>query len=435
MHDFSHKFFAAISLLALPMTALADFPDVDYSNSHAVAIETLVDQEVLQGYEDGTFKPDQEVNRAEALKIILLGLGINSDMVDKVDFSFSDVSSTDWFYPHVSAAVSLGVVRGYEDGSFKPNQTVNRAEAIKMLLEAAEISVTYGPSFPDVDTHAWYSPYASYAKTWNIEPAQTDGLWHGEEDVTRGNIAELVYRLQTVKESGVAFDESSNWLTKDFPTVEISMKIPFGWGYKQDGVGAVFLLDSEHGQLSMLSPYENGGTLLMTRYANTEGQSASSLFASVKANTVWETEQTKINGYSALIVKHEEGLYYREWYVFLPNERLVHLLALRGEGNYSSTLEDHFERMIASVEYSARTNSGLSVDEIVEALRGAIQVDGVGAEMMGYLNDWKLIETDSIGVGTGPVDYYYSSTADITIKYERSYDVILNLREGETSAF
>lgn len=426
-----------LSLTVFTAVAQASFSDVSTAHTHYVAITSLVDQGILQGYEDGTFQPGNNVNRAEALKIILMGAGITVDGESNAGILFSDVDSSDWYFDYVSTAVSLGIVQGYNDGTFKPEQTVNRAEAMKMLLAAAEISVSAPASAPFADTQIseWFSGYAAYAKTWNIEPPQTDGLWHPEDDITRANLAEMVYRLQQKDELGHAFDEGTNWQRKEFPTVDISMKVPFSWGYKQDGVGAAFLLDRENDQVSLLTPYENGGTILLTRFSNSDGASSGSLFASIAGNSSWQTSQTTINGYPALVVYHDSDIYYREWYLYMDNKTLVHVVALRGNGAYSNYLEWFFEAMVASIEYDDTTTSDLTIEETVAELREAIQVDGVGTEMKDLLADWELIETDTIGVGTGPVDYFYSPSANVTIKYERSFDVILDLEEGETSAF
>ena len=430
-----------LSLLIFAGTAQAGFSDVYNTDANFVAVNSLVDQGILVGYEDGTFLPGNEVNRAEALKIILMGAGITVDESSAAGILFSDVSEDDWFFPYVSTGVSLGIIQGYEDATFRPEQTVNRAEAVKMLLAAAGIlgsaeeSASSSAPFPDVPVSEWYAPYASYSKTWNIEAPQVDGNWHGADTITRANISEMVYRLQQTDVQGHAFDEAQNWLKKDFPTVNISMKVPFGWGYKQDGVGAAFLLDHDNQQLSLLTPYDNGGTLLMTRYANSDSQSAEELFANIEAHTDLETDETAIGDYDVLVVYHEEGSTYREWYLMLDNGTLLHVLAMRGDGAYSNYLEWYFDAMVASIEYQSSGTTEKTIDEIVEALRGAIQVDGTGTDMMSYLTDWELIETDTIGVGTGPVDYFYSPSANITIKYERSYDVILDLKDGSTSAF
>lgn len=429
---------ASILLFTLfAQTAFADFSDVSTAHTHYSAINSLTSQDIIHGYEDGSFQPGNEVNRAEALKIILLGTGIAVNGESSSGILFSDVSEDDWFFDYVSTAVNLGIIKGYDDSSFKPEQTVNRAEAMKMLVLAggAKVENSAVSVFVDIPSASWFAPYAAYAKTWNVEAPQNDGLWHPEEALTRANLAEMVYRFQETEASGESFDEARNWLRKEFPTVDINMKVPFSWGYKQDGVGTVFLLDRENDQMSLLSPYENGGTLLMTRYANADLASAENLFASIAENSLWDTDETNINGYEALIVYHDAGVYYREWYLFLDNSSLLHLVALRGDGAYSPYLEWFFDAMVASVEYDESTTSDLTIEETVSALREAIQVDGVGSEMMQLLSDWELIETDTIGVGTGPVDYYYSPSANVTMKYERSFDVILDIKDGESTAF
>ena len=422
---------------AFPRLASASFTDLASTNPHYTAISSLVDQGILQGYSDGTFKPDQEVNRAEALKMFLMGMGVATQTGAGADTGFSDVTADAWYADLVGSALDEGIVSGYSDGSFKAGQSVTRAEAMKMLLLAGGISGTTPSSAPfeDVEIDLWFAPYANFAKTQNIVPPQTDGLWHGEEALTRGEIAEMVYRLQVVNAQDVPYDESSTWTRLDFPTVDITLKVPFEWGYKQDGVGAAFHLDYANGQVSLLTPYENGGSLLMTRYANNEGQSAQSLFNGIESNSEWTATETDLGGYDALILDHDDGLFYKEWYVYLPNKTLVNFVALRGDGAYSPYLEEYMTLMVESVEYAASSTTEQTMDEILSDLRAAIQADGVGADMMALLTDWELFETDSIGVGTGPVDYYYSPSANITIKYERSYDVILDIRDGKTSAF
>lgn len=432
-----HFLFATIlGLFWAPSFAFA-FIDVSSSNEHYASISSLVEQGTLEGYEDDTFRPDQEVNRAEALKMFLLGMGVGVNENSSAGLLFSDVNTEAWYAPYVGTAVTEGVVQGYADNTFRPEQTVNRAEAMKMLALAGGIDISK-PSispFMDIGIDAWYSGYAEFAKNQNIVPPQTDGLWHGEDAMTRGEIAEMVYRLQLVLSSEMPFEESTNWLRLDFPTVDITMKVPFNWGIKQEGVGAVFLLDSVNGQLSLLSPYENGGTLLMTRYSNPDGTDTEALFDALALRADGQVKEVTLGDYEALQIDYDEGSYVREWYLALPNQALVNLVVLRGDGYYASTLDAFILAMVESIEYSNGSGTEFTLDEIVEQLREMLQVDGVGAEIMGLLSDWELYETDTIGVGTGPVDYYYSPSVNITVKYERSYDVLLDLREGETSAF
>jgi len=86
----------------------------------------------VAGYEDGTFRPDAPVNRAEALKILSLASSLQAIEVFS-PLSFSDVSLDDWYSPYVTAAASREIVRGYEDGTFKPGNAITRAEAAKIV--------------------------------------------------------------------------------------------------------------------------------------------------------------------------------------------------------------------------------------------------------------------------------------------------------------
>lgn len=427
--------FALASLLGLSLlqsVALAEFSDISDLHPNAAAINSLVDQEILLGYEDGSFKPDQAVTRAEAVKIVLLGMEVAIDEESISGVIFSDVDESDWFYDYVSTAVNLGIVKGYDDGTFLPHQTVNRAEALKILTLAADelTEIPDNDPFVDVNSELWFAPYAAYSKDWNVEPPQEDGLWHAADDMTRANISELVYRMQITQTDGTAFDESTNWATKRFPTVDLTLKVPFGWDLKGDGVGAVWTLDTINGQFSLLSPQDNGATLLMTRYSNTEGASSSELFRQIEAGLNTSYLEDNMNGYPSLTVFVNNDHVYREWYVVLDNGSMVHFQALSGDGAYSPFLEEYMTLIVRSVNYSPSSE----VDP-VEAAMSAIQVDGVGQDTMDLFSDLILIETDAIGVGTGPVDYFYSPSRDITIKYERSFDVILDVQEGEITAF
>lgn len=419
--------------------AMADFSDLYDSHPNKVAINTLVDKTVLQGYEDGTFKPEQNVTRAEAVKIVLLGLGVSVNENSTGAEAFSDVNGDEWFYRIVGTAVDLGIISGYEDGTFKPSQTVNRAEILKMILLAGGVSTpgnVESSPFPDVAKDAWFAPYADYAKKWNIETVQLDGLWHPAGEISRANISEMVYREQLVLSGKVAFVESTNWPRRDFNTVLLSMKVPFGWYFKSDGVGAVWLMDNANGQFSLLSPYENGGTLLMTKYGNPNGDSSGVLFDKLKEKIDGNVSETKIGAFSTLVVDGSDGSpFYKEWYVMIPNNNMVHLTAMKGDGAYSPYIATYIEKIVSSMQYFSEPRNTVDVPQALESIRSAIQVDGVGESMMKLLDDFALIETDAIGVGTGPVDYFYSPSGNITIKYERSFDVILNVQNGETSSF
>jgi len=88
---------------------------------------------LIRGYEDGSVKPDNAVSRAEFVIMMNNALGLKGG--GKV--SFTDVKEGDWYYNAVATAVTVGYCKGYDDGSFKPGATITRAEAAIMIANAA----------------------------------------------------------------------------------------------------------------------------------------------------------------------------------------------------------------------------------------------------------------------------------------------------------
>ncbi len=181
------------------------FSDVSTSTPDYTAIMYLKDHGVIDGYPDGTFKPDQVVNRAEALKIILLGSGIQ--VADSVDLEpFRDVPRDDWYAVYVDKAKNLGIVQGYDDGTFKPAQTVNLVENLKILLLAQQIDVSgltvSADPYADAYMNQWYAPYVEYAKEKNLIDADSNNMVSPAQGMTRGKLSEAMYRLMYLKEMG-----------------------------------------------------------------------------------------------------------------------------------------------------------------------------------------------------------------------------------------
>lgn len=131
------------------------FSDVPPSHAYVSAVTWAKSQGVLQGYPDGTFKPDNVVNRAEFLKIVLEAKGVDVSGVNSA--GFSDVDESAWYAPYVRYAKANGIIQGYADGTFKPNQEVNFAEALKMAYN------TLGVSTNDIGGE-WYARFSEHAK-------------------------------------------------------------------------------------------------------------------------------------------------------------------------------------------------------------------------------------------------------------------------------
>ncbi len=109
------------------------FSDVSKSDWHNIAISTLENAQILDGYLDGTFKPDEAITRAELSKIAASFYKAQLD--DSV--KFSDISGH-WAEDFIKSAYGYGFIDGYPDGSFKPDQAITRAETMKIVNRSLE---------------------------------------------------------------------------------------------------------------------------------------------------------------------------------------------------------------------------------------------------------------------------------------------------------
>lgn len=154
----------------------------------------LYEMGVINGKSETEFDPNSEISRAAFTKIMvnLFDYELPSD-VEGVSELFSDVDSDDWYAAYVITAYERGMVKGYEDGTFRPNDDIKRVEAIKILLEAAEIllDTEYEISYPDVDMDAWYADYVRTATKRGIVKGYSDGTFGPSKSLTRAEAAKI----------------------------------------------------------------------------------------------------------------------------------------------------------------------------------------------------------------------------------------------------
>ncbi|MFA4891664.1 MAG: S-layer homology domain-containing protein, partial [Candidatus Gracilibacteria bacterium] len=147
MRVVSRKFVSMLLILAIgfvggafSMVAFAgSFPDVPEDHVNYKAIQYLKDHGYIGGYGDLTFKPENEINRAEATRIIVSALNIAQD--NEAVVLFGDVPKDQWFFPYVMGAYKAGIVSGDDDGKFRPGDTINLAESLRIVSEALKIEL------------------------------------------------------------------------------------------------------------------------------------------------------------------------------------------------------------------------------------------------------------------------------------------------------
>lgn len=438
------KILSVLVLCLLFPTLAVAFTDVNEGYRYHAAITYLEENEVVQGYEDGSFQPDQEVTRAEALKMILVGSGIEISESESYDFPFSDLENDAWYLPYLYEGYVSEIATGYDDGTFKPHQTINLAETLKMLILAngVEAESTEEDPFPDVDAGVWFAPYAAYAEDLNLIEPEDDGLMHADQNVTRGELAEIMYRLMYIEENGLSeFDISLNWQSYQ-NELGYEVKYPYGWTVVTADDGGIVLWNKDewNNQTGWDRQYPNSASVSIFVNENVDGLNSGEFFMDVIDDLDYEEAEFReitVNGLYGFQVFLESSVEpILDTYVYLPNDTILAMYGSWGAGD----LSEHSQNEVYAVEMSAvyvedAVTSITEWEAIVEEARILLQVDGMGNYALQLFDDRVLIETDTIGVGTGPVDYYYSAGANVTLKYERSYDVMLDLMEGQTTAF
>lgn len=178
------------------------FSDLSYLNPYYDSVSSLVDLGILSGYPDGSFRSTQSINRAELLKILIEGQDLMPDP-NTYRNCFPDVK-TDWYAPYVCYARSMGWVSGYPDGSFKPGNTVNKVEALKILFNVYQEPLVEGTPvaelpYPDLDTSAWYSIYVWKASKLGILQVPVGEIYNGSQGRIRGDMADVLYSYLVVR--------------------------------------------------------------------------------------------------------------------------------------------------------------------------------------------------------------------------------------------
>ncbi len=174
------------------------FNDIDTNHKNAEAIKYLKDEKIFEGYTDGEFKGSNAINRAELIKILVEAKG--EDIGDYSD-CFPDVKN-EWYAKYVCFAKTKNWVNGYDDGTYKPNNMVNKVEAIKMVVKIFEDNLldqaSFKLPFSDTNDSMWYTKYLSYALDKNLLELIT-GEYKPDISITRAEIAETLARLILTK--------------------------------------------------------------------------------------------------------------------------------------------------------------------------------------------------------------------------------------------
>ncbi len=168
------------------------FPDTNLQALEGIAAAELYRRAVIGGYADGEFKGYREVNRAEAAKFLLLArYGTVEDVQN--NGMFPDIKDGEWYVTFVITCANLGIINGYPDGYFRPQNTVNTAEFLKMLTLTFDLDTNLAYSYADVNSNDWFAAYAGTAKKYELFPDRSIYL-KPSDNLTRTEVAIAIYQ-------------------------------------------------------------------------------------------------------------------------------------------------------------------------------------------------------------------------------------------------
>jgi hypothetical protein len=189
--------------------------DVHGCDLYYPAIQWMYDEGIAEGEfvqtvpagEIRLFHPERPINRAEFTKLVLLGSGDHSQPIACTENPFPDVQKDAWYAPYVCAAKKKGIISGFPDGTFRPGIHINFAEGSKILVRSFAVP-TEQTDLTAVDgIELWYKPYVLALLRKDAVAPTVSAFDH---QITRGEMAEMIYRLVHKKPSYVMPSEETD---------------------------------------------------------------------------------------------------------------------------------------------------------------------------------------------------------------------------------
>ncbi len=158
-------------------------------------VTSLSKRGIFKGYEDGSFRPEQQITREEIAVAMMRALGLEEAAANAPETNFADGTSISaWARDAVNLMVELGIFTGYDDNSFKPGQVITREEIIAVLIRKIGVGDAEDHGFIDAEHIGdWAEQYIKHAVEINLVNGYPDGTFKPANPVTRGETAKMLY--------------------------------------------------------------------------------------------------------------------------------------------------------------------------------------------------------------------------------------------------
>lgn len=175
---------------SIQQVSAAGFKDV---SNFKEEIKYLTGLKIINGYPDGTYRPEAPILRVQAVMMIMRDLGMDKENIKNP--GFTDIKPGDMGYAEVAFATELGIISGKGNNKFDPNGKMTRAEMSKVLVNAYELGGMYPAGFPDVSPKSWSEPYISALAANNVTNGYPDGTFRPNVTINRGQFAAFLARI------------------------------------------------------------------------------------------------------------------------------------------------------------------------------------------------------------------------------------------------
>ena len=183
------------------------------------------------GYSDGTFRPDNDMSRAEAAAIFARLIAEEKDETVSGKATFSDVASNSWCNKYIGYLEKYDIIKGYSDGTFRPDEPVTRAEFVTMAVRYYDLfndvtKSSYTVNYTDLNKSYWAYADIAFAKHIGWLNGYADGTFKGDNNITR---AEVV----TVTNHATGRTPDEDYINKNISTLNkfTDLKNNSHWGY------------------------------------------------------------------------------------------------------------------------------------------------------------------------------------------------------------
>ncbi|MBB6446058.1 S-layer homology domain-containing protein [Bacillus benzoevorans] len=171
--------------------AAAEFKDIDSKHPFYDEMIYLKNEGIISGFTDGTFRPDERVTRANVAVMLGKALKLNGA---KKPTPFKDVPSSHQASGYISSAVDAGIISGYSDGTFRPNEIVYRGQMAIFLARAFHLEVEAVVPFTDISSAMASYPYIKRLIAANLTAGYGDNTFRPNQKVTRAQFSAFLAR-------------------------------------------------------------------------------------------------------------------------------------------------------------------------------------------------------------------------------------------------